>query len=771
MNEEILTNNVKAQEEEITSTTSVQQKTLAGAAKSGNDERPKIGLQRLGDAVLKGADEDAPFIDQIYDRIDSLIGGDNPSQFLCLTIPGQALAAEDFVYDYKNNAEKGPTVEANESRLANKLFDPCRMTGADNGMTLPYQYRSALDMLTPKLNAKIAKAKNQLRELLLTPYPFDFGDGDTKTYTLQEVFYKLYDDYVTAEQAWAEKQNSKKEELRKQYPDTDPESNISYNDAYLQWYETVARSETLVLNEKRSKVLSVFSPNDMEILDGILDSGSGAELEQARQVLENTQKQTPDGGVIYPVKFNPTNWFELLDCSFVPSDLLESPAALSMRMSNLTSRRITLSARIDELSALIPEEEVIKNLRETVDTARKNLDTAQKDLIENYGEGFKTVITAAFDISSLFVGGGVSAAIITKLAGGLKFPSGKDMKGLIDDLGEKLKDGSAAQTAYIEASQELSDALMNAIEAKNLESLKTMLSPMKEQLEKVNAQIAEIQAKIQLSTAINNADGNSSGSLQDVMPPEVPNGFTQILIETSASNMNKQSDKHTDASSSTGGVSFWFAGCSSKKEESSSNFAEVTNKDDATVRIGMNVAKVGIEREWFNPGIFVLTKDMFNVSTSHISPNGSYTEMTDERLKEMGKDYVFPCYPVAMLIARDISIQLHSSHDSFSSLATSTEEHASHGGGFLFFSGSKSSSKSTSSSSVHASSSEKNVTIKFSTPQIIGYYLQATPADKSTVLDDISGEEVEAGYVTIAKFVEDYKELLHKMSEKNNPEQ
>ena len=59
-------------------------------------------------------------------------------------------------------------VKANESRLANKLFDPCRVTGGDNGMTLPYQYRSALDTLTPKLNEKIAKAKNQLRELLLT---------------------------------------------------------------------------------------------------------------------------------------------------------------------------------------------------------------------------------------------------------------------------------------------------------------------------------------------------------------------------------------------------------------------------------------------------------------------------------------------------------------------------------------------------------------------------------------------------------------------------
>lgn len=54
-------------------------------------------------------------------------------------------------------------VEANESRLANKLFDPCRVTGGDNGMTLPYQYRSALDTLTPKLNEKSQKRKSTAR--------------------------------------------------------------------------------------------------------------------------------------------------------------------------------------------------------------------------------------------------------------------------------------------------------------------------------------------------------------------------------------------------------------------------------------------------------------------------------------------------------------------------------------------------------------------------------------------------------------------------------
>lgn len=118
----------------------------------GNDSQSSI--QDNGGASLASE----PFIDLLYNQIESVIGGENPNQFLCLTLPGQALTAKDFAYDYKNNAEKGPMVEANESRLANKLFDPCRVTGGDNGMTLPYQYRSALDTLTPKLNEKNRKS-------------------------------------------------------------------------------------------------------------------------------------------------------------------------------------------------------------------------------------------------------------------------------------------------------------------------------------------------------------------------------------------------------------------------------------------------------------------------------------------------------------------------------------------------------------------------------------------------------------------------------------
>lgn len=761
-----------------------------------DDPKPNTQSDNSSDSLTN-----EPFIDLIYNQIDSIIGGENPNQFLCLTLPGQVLTAKDFAYDYKNNAEKGPTVEANESRLANKLFDPCRITGGDNGLTLPYQYRSALDTLTPKLNEKIAKAKNQLRELLLTPYPYDFGDGDTKTYTLQEVFYRLYDEYVAAEQAWTEKQNKKKETLRKTYPNISEENNIQYNNEYLQWYETVARSESMELNEKRAKVLSVFAPNDMDILNGVLDSGSGAELEQARQILENIQRQTPDGGIVYPVKFNPTNWFELLNTSFIPSDLLESPESLAMRLRNLSTRRITLSSQISNLNGLIDKDhrsEELKKAQTEAKTAREALDNAQNELINKYGEGLKTVIDTVFTIAPIFSGGNVPNTIISRLAKGLNFKGDKTVDDLAKDLATALSKGLDCQNKYINASQSLSNALLKEAENKNLLQLRQLIPPIQEQLDKINADIDEVLGKMQVSNILksgNKTNGKETPEENDKKKPDendketpkvndektpepsnvgtpiVPDGFTQILIDAKASQLDKETSTLSSASNSTYGASLWFAGFSGKKETASSKFEEICKSQDTSIRIGMNVAKVGIEREWFNPGIFVLTKDMFNVSTSRVSPIKDYSDITEERLSDMSRGYILPCYPVAMLVAKDISIQVAASEQLSDTFSATMEEHASHGGGFLLFSGAKSSSTSFSSAGIHTSSTEKSFNIKITTPQIIGYYLQATPADKSTIIDEISDEETAAGFVTISKFVEDYKKLLQAMNKKNNTEQ
>lgn len=110
-------------------------------------------------------------------------------------------------------------------------------------------------------------------------------------------------------------------------------------------YQTIAEGFLEALNEQYSKILAVFSPNDMKIIEGILDSGSGAELEEARETLQNVRKSNPNGGYIYPVTFTPENWFELLDNSFTWIDLLDSPEAPSQKMCLLSNQRLTLVAQ------------------------------------------------------------------------------------------------------------------------------------------------------------------------------------------------------------------------------------------------------------------------------------------------------------------------------------------------------------------------------------------------------------------------------------------
>lgn len=117
--------------------------------------------------VGEGSKKDESLVDIMYEKINEAIGGDNANQYFCMTFPATLLAKETYEYDYKSGKSKPLTVEMKESRLANKMFDPCNITGADNGRSLAQQYSSALDMLTPKLNQKIQEAKTNLRDMLM----------------------------------------------------------------------------------------------------------------------------------------------------------------------------------------------------------------------------------------------------------------------------------------------------------------------------------------------------------------------------------------------------------------------------------------------------------------------------------------------------------------------------------------------------------------------------------------------------------------------------
>ena len=180
---------------------------------------------------------------------------------------------------------------------------------------------------------------------------------------------------------------------------------------------------------------------------------------------------------------------------------------------------------------------------------------------------------------------------------------------------------------------------------------------------------------------------------------------------------------------------------------------------------------MGIERDWFNPGVFALTKDMLKMGSEKISPEKDYDSMTDSRLNEMQK-CVFPSYPVAMLIARDIKISFEfNSNQKVSTYYKDFERHARYGGNFFIFGGSSSNS-SFATSRVHSSiTDDRTITLKFDSTQLLGYYMEATRPDKSVQFDSLSKDQRESiEYSSISDFVSTYKRILDSIKQTSQAE-
>ncbi|WP_442870920.1 hypothetical protein [Acutalibacter muris] len=394
---------------------------------------------------------------------------------------------------------------------------------------------------------------------MMTPYPYTFDDGTPSTgLTLQQVFYKLYGDYVKAKQDWAKMQLEEKRRLANKYRGGTVEDNRSIQNEYLEWYETEAAPQMLLVEEKLGKVLNVFSPGDMEVITGILSSGAGREVAEAQEALSNVEKRNPDGGTVYPVTLYPENWFKLLDSSFTPMDLLESPAALSQKLSVLTAQQSSLTTQVNSLLSVIPDDETVKALHDAYTNAENAYKTAMNNLTQAYTkvttDMLKTFISV-LDSTSDKKAESIPPSAVARIFG---IDVGK-VSDLLSKLGESAVSCLNAQSKLNAASETASTAAMTYFESKNLQQYKSMLLPLQAQLDSVKAEIAQLQQQIALSTAM---QGDSSGS---VAPNQIPEGFTQLIITSKFSQVNQQSSSSASASNSSYGVSFFFGGYSSSE--------------------------------------------------------------------------------------------------------------------------------------------------------------------------------------------------------------
>lgn len=667
--------------------------------------------------------EKKPAIEQIYDAINEVLGGTNPQQMLCLTIPGTVLDKKTYVYDTRY--EKPLKVAANESRLANKMFDVSTVTGSDNGRTLSQQFLSALDALTPKMNRRLIQAKDELRELLRMPKSYQMEDGTTVNGTLQQAFYYLYGEYVKEKKNWADMQNRERARLEEKYPGNGDEVYNQRQEAFLNWYQTVAESYLLDIQVKRGKVLSIFSPNDMKIIEGVLDSGSGAEVEEAREQVENARKFDPDGGYVYPVTFQPEDWFESLDSNMGYIDLLQSSDAYALQYSNLNLKRKAILRKITTFEQKNKNQE-LTNAVAALKKAQGNMESAEADLNDKFADNANICLSGVLELlpetgedndPNAERNNNNLTAMFHQL----------DVKKLLkpevlSDINNAYKASYAATSAYVRASQEVADAARILMEAKS-QDYTPELKESYQQLENINEEMEQIKEKLQVALVKEQAQ-----DLNDQLFPDAyERRYEEILIETDSSNIAQSSNAHSSSSTSTGGVNFFFGGGSFSSESAQSISEDSFAQSNLSVSIGFLATKVSFVRNWFNPGVFVLSKNMFRSAAARVS-SGSKNPQDQ-------KDCIFPCYPTAFVIAKDVTIKITYGSETSESMKKAIEEHSSRGGGFLGFSGRKSISGSEEKSSSSSVSNENSTTIKIPGSQIIGYYLEITPQDSSIPME------------------------------------
>lgn len=717
---------------------------------------PKDGKETNDPGDEKEGDTPEPsLIEQIYEAIKEVIGGTNENQFFCMMSPGTTLNESDFKYDTKGL--KPASVSANESRLVNKLFDACHVTGSDNGRSLPTQFLSALNVLTPKLNPELAKAKNALRAMLMTKIKYEFEEGTVES-TFQQVFYRLYEDWVKEKQKWAKAQDEKKAELESRYGGDTEEQKQQIENKYIEWYQIEAEAALLAIEAKLGKILGLFSLDDMQVIEGVLNSSVGSELYEAKSSVLNAKRYNPDGGSTYPVTLTPSDWPKFLNSNFNAVDLLDTPDAKLQEYRTLTSRRLSLANQIARFQDLDQSSEIGKKINE-LSSAKKEYDNTASELSAGYAEGTLSLIQtiAGFASGDLNLDAFIFDMPCEKINESSKeeltddTPDEKTKKRIsADALKDMLTRSLDQQTAFVNAAQSVADIGRELI-ADKTSNLSEMLKPLLAQLDDVNSRLKELETEIKHSVAI-------AKEPTELTAQAVENEFMEVLIHTDASTTQSSGSMSSNSSASSCGASFWFGGYSQSKSSSSAAFQNFSASKSTKIDIGFYVTKVDIGRAWFNPGVFMLSNSMFNLSGKRISYNPAEHEgeISENKIFESMNDSLFSCFPVAFVIAKDVTIRLTNEESVSSTVRSAMQEQVSRGGGIFCFRGSSASSSSSESNSSKVQNTSKGVTIKFPGPQILGYYLEKTPADESRFLTTGSTEQD----ISIEDFVTSCKQMI-----------
>lgn len=220
---------------------------------------------------------------------------------------------------------------------------------------------------------------------------------------------------------------------------------------------------------------------------------------------------------------------------------------------------------------------------------------------------------------------------------------------------------------------------------------------------------------------------------------EISGMFQDVVLSISSSQQDDQLDKAANSSSSRWNVSAWLASAGGQTSQSSASTRSRHSFFNENIEIGFRVAKVSFDRGgWFNPHIFKMSGAFSRLADLHVAPGLKKEDVlasADSQASDQdsshgnGTSYMLPAFPVAMVIAKDITIKVKRSSESSWGEKEVLESASATSGGFLCFSVSSGSASSSSHEATFHGAHGEDYYIRIPGPQVLGYFLQFVPQD------------------------------------------
>lgn len=214
------------------------------------------------------------------------------------------------------------------------------------------------------------------------------------------------------------------------------------------------------------------------------------------------------------------------------------------------------------------------------------------------------------------------------------------------------------------------------------------------------------------------ADNAIQPSIQPMTPP--PSRWTDFTMSFTAKEVNQETHLSVGSSTVNTGLKFGWVRASGQRSSASMSFWDKMRTTDTTIQLGFRATKVNVDRGWFRPQFFRMTKAMYKL-VEGISISSDPMKLTD----------ILPAYPTGFLLVKDVTIKYDNVQENRSDVKKMLETSASVSGGFLCFSAQASHGSKHESQAFFWKYSGTSVTIRIPGPQIIGWFLNQVPEDVS----------------------------------------